>query len=348
MVDGVAQMSMRLSTGGFQQITASNASRTMSTSTTQVRAISSGFHLEAEVTPTDVQAGEQFTLTVKVTNDAGSVIQEINSFVTVEVQNASTQNPGRGTLLNAQFQLLQGQRAMAESYTFAEPIVLIISDDAGNDPAATEVITVTPGAPAVLRLSSNPKWVGGNQHATVSASVEDAYGNGVAAQAVNFSLVAGTCTLSPIDSLTAGNGVARCDLHASRQPEMSRVRATSGALSDELDIETSFVNPSAAGGYITNYPNPFHPGEAPTTIAYKLADNATVTLRIYTLTGGLVFEKNFASGQLGGRTGLNEFVWDGRNGRGDIVASGGYVLDVQAAGNGETLHTMRRKIAVVR
>jgi len=237
---------------------------------------------------------------------------------------------------------------MAEFYTYAEPIVLIIRDDAGNDPAATEVITVTPGAPDVLELSSSPKWVGGNQHATVRASVEDAYGNGVSLQMVSFSLLAGTCTLSPIDSLTADNGVARCDLHAARRPEMNRIRATSGTLSDELDIETSFVDPDADGGYISNYPNPFHPGEAPTTIAYKLDDNATVTLRIYTITGGLVFERSFASGQVGGRTGLNEFVWDGRNGRGDIVASGGYVLDIQAAGNGETLHTMRRKIAVVR
>jgi FlgD Ig-like domain len=348
MVDGVAQMNVRLSTGGFQQITANNVTRSMPTSTTQVRAISSGFHLEAEVTPTAVQAGEQFTLTVKVTNDAGSVIQEINSLVSVEVQNASTQQPGRGTLENTEFQLLQGERSMAETYTFAEPIVLIIRDDAGNDPAATEVITVTPGAPNSVELSSNPQWVGGNKHATVSASVIDLYGNGVPDQPVIFTRLSGTCTLTPVDSLTASNGVARCDLHAARQPETSRIRATSGLLSDELDIETAFVDPNAAGGYVTNYPNPFHPGEAPTTIAYKLDDNATVTLRIYTITGGLVFEKTFASGQLGGRTGLNEFVWDGRNGKGETVASGGYVVDIQAAGSGETLHAMRRKLAVVR
>ncbi len=176
MVDGVGTMSMRLSTGGFQQITASNVTQpSMPVSTTQVRAISSGFHLEAEVTPLNVQAGEQFTLTVKVTNDAGSVIQEINSFVTVEVQNASTQAAGRGTLLNTQFQLLQGQRTMAETYTFAEPIVLIVRDDAGNAPAASEVITVSPGAPTDIVMSSSPSWVGGNKHATVSARVVDAY-----------------------------------------------------------------------------------------------------------------------------------------------------------------------------
>jgi predicted RNA-binding protein with TRAM domain len=313
-----------------------------------VRAISSGFHLEAEVTPTNVQAGEQFTLTVKVTNDAGSVIQEINSFVTVEVQNASTRDPGRGTLLNTQFQLLQGQRAMAETYTFAEPIILIVHDDAGNAPAASEVITVTPGAPAEIKLSSNPRWVGGNKRATVSARVVDLYDNGVPGRPVTFSLGLGNGALSPLDSVTAETGVARCYFRSPRFPERGRVHAVSGALSADLDIETAFVDPNASGGHVTNYPNPFHPGEAPTTIAYKLDDNATVTLKIFTLTGGLVFEKSFTPGSPGGSAGLNEFAWDGKNGKGDVVASGGYVLRIEAAGQGETLHTMTRKIAVVR
>jgi predicted RNA-binding protein with TRAM domain len=348
MVNGVAEFSVRLSTGGFQQITATNVSRSQPTSTTQVRMISSGFHLEAEVTPVDVQAGEQFTLTVKVTNDAGSVIQEINSFVTVEVQNASTRNAGRGTLLNTQFQLLQGQRAMAETYTFAEPIILIVRDDAGNAPAATEVITVSPGAPAEIKLSSNPKWVGGNKRSTVSARVVDAFNNGVPGQPVTFSLLLGDGRLSKPDSLTEDDGVARVTFNSPRLPELGRIRAVSGVLSAELEIQTAFVDPSATGGYLTNYPNPFHPGETPTTIAYKLDDNATVTLKIFTLTGGLVFEKSFTPGTPGGSAGLNEFAWDGKNGKGDTVASGGYVLRIEAAGQGETLHTMTRKIAVVR
>jgi hypothetical protein len=349
MVDGVATLTMRLSTGGFQQITASNVSKpSMPVSTTQVRAISSGFHLEAEVTPLNVQAGEQFTLTVKVTNDAGSVIQEINSFVTVEVQNASTQADGRGTLLNTQFQLLQGQRSMAETYTYAEPIVLVVRDDAGNAPAASEVITVSPGAPTEIKMSSSPAWVGGNKHATIRARVVDAYDNGVPARVASFVLLSGDGVLAPIDSLTQDDGSARCDFHSPREPQTSRVRAISGALTSELDIVTALVDPNAAGGYISNYPNPFHPGETPTTIAYKLADNANVTLRIFTLTGGLVFEKSFTSGQQGGSAGLNEYVWDGRNGDGQTVATGGYILHIQANGNGETLHSMRRKIAVVR
>ncbi len=349
MVDGVAQMSVRLSTGGFQQITASNVTRpSMPTSTTQVRTISSGFHLEAVVAPLSVQAGEQFTLTVKITNDAGSVIQEINSAVTVDVQHATTRAPGRGTLYSTQFQLLQGQRTMPETYTFAEPIVLVVRDDAGNAPATSEVITVAPGAPTEIKLSSDPRWVGGNKRALITARVIDGYENGVPDRPVKFSLTQGSGSLTAIDSVTTEDGVARCYFRSPRTPERSRVRAVSGSLNGDLDIETAFVDPNAAGGFVTNYPNPFHPGEAPTTIAYQLDDNATVTMRIFTLTGGLVYEKTYTPGSPGGSAGLNQVTWDGRNGKGDFVSSGGYVLRIEAAGQGETLHTMTRKIAAVR
>jgi hypothetical protein len=87
MSNGRADLSMRLSTGGFQQITVSDASNPSKTgSTTQVRAISSGFHLTAAITPSSAQAGAPFTLDVKVTARREGVIQEINSFVTLEIR----------------------------------------------------------------------------------------------------------------------------------------------------------------------------------------------------------------------------------------------------------------------
>jgi hypothetical protein len=349
MTDGMAQMSVRLSTGGYQQITATNLSQpAMPVSTTQVRAITSGFHLEAEVNPSTVQAGEPFTLTVKVTNDAGSVIQEINSFIDIEVLNASTQDPGRGTLLTTRFQLLQGERSITETYTYAESIILIASDDLGNDPAATDVLVVTPGTPVKIDLASNPSWVGGNKHAMVNATVMDEFDNGVPDRELDFELVSGDGVLTPLDTLTDSDGVAQADFLSSKIPGVSLVRATSGALVAELEIETSLVDPNAPGGHITNYPNPFHPGETSTTIAYKLSDDANVTLRIYTISGSLVLREDFTRGDQGGTVGLNEYQWDGRNGKGDYVASGGYIVVVEAEGNGETLHVMRRRVAVVR
>lgn len=348
LVNGEVPAIVKLATGGFQQITVENLSQpTMPTSTTQVRAISSGFHLEAEVSPTTVQAGEPFTLTVKVTNDAGAVIQEINSMVDIEVRNASTGDPGQGVLANTQFQLLQGERSIQQTYTYSEPIILIASDDAGNDPAISPVVTVLPGAPAAIQLSSNPSWVGGNSHAMVTSRLVDAFDNGVPGQDMTFQVLSGMGLLTQLDSLTASDGTARADFLSPRSPEIGRIRATSGAITAELDIETAFVDPNAAGGTITNYPNPFHPGESPTTIAYKLDDNATVSMRIYTLSGRLVLEKTFNTGGPGGAAGLNEIEWDGKNGQGELVASGGYIVLVQAEGTGETLHRMSRRVAVI-
>ena len=126
------------------------------------------------------------------------------------------------------------------------------------------------------------------------------------------------------------------------------IRASSNGLIAELDLQTAFVDPNAPGGHVTNYPNPFHPPLQSTVIAYKLADHASVTLRIFTLSGDLVLLRSYERGQPGGLAGLNEVSWDGKNGKGEVVSSGGYIALIEAQGTGETLHVIRRKLAVVR
>jgi flagellar hook assembly protein FlgD len=71
-------------------------------------------------------------------------------------------------------------------------------------------------------------------------------------------------------------------------------------------------------------------------------------MRIYTQTGRLVRRLVFERGLQGGAAGLNTYVWDGKNGDGQVVSSGGYLVLIEAQGTGETLHVIRRKIAVVR
>jgi hypothetical protein len=351
LVDGRADLDVRLRAGGYSLITVADVSNPSKTgSSTQVNAISSGFHLEASVIPGSARAGEDFSLTVKVTNNAGSVIQEINSLVTLTVINATDPNhgPGRGQLTPLTVQLLQGQRTVPLKYTYVEAIQIVCHDDAGNDPATSNVINIIPGLPDHIVFSSSPEWVGGNKIANLSARLEDAYANGVPGAPMAFAVVTGNGTLTPIDSQTDPTGLARADFLSPRQPEKDLLRATSGSLTSDLMLETAFVNPSAAGGTITNYPNPFHPPVQGTTLAWKLDDDATVKVRIFTQSGDLVLEKSFARGTVGGISGLNEWVWDGKNGSGRTVSSGGYLALVEAQGTGETLHVMRRKIAVVR
>jgi len=349
LVNGRAEMPLRLATGGFSDVGVTDVTNGSKTgSTTQIRAISSGFHLVAAVTPLTAQAGAPFTLTVSVVNDAGALISEINSSVTIEVENAITHAPGKGTLSSPRFQLLGGQRAISENYTSSEPIVLVAHDDAGNAPATSNVIVIQPGAAAAVQLTSVPAWVGGNKHGELRAKVVDAYDNGVPGQPVSFAHVSGGGTMTPLENQTDSTGIARADFLAAREPGSDLIRATSNAFSDDLLLETALVDPGAQGGTVTNYPNPFHPPLQGTTIAWKLDDHATVTLRIFTQAGGLVLERTFSRGAPGGTSGLNEWVWNGKNGSGQTVASGAYIALVEAEGAGETIHVMRRRMALVR
>ena len=108
------------------------------------------------------------------------------------------------------------------------------------------------------------------------------------------------------------------------------------------------MDPDLPNGTITNYPNPFHPDEGDTEIAYKLASDADVTMSLYTISGTLVFETLYPAGENGGKAGLNTVFWNGRNGQNTTVASGGYILMLEAEHGGETIHKMRRRIGVVR
>jgi hypothetical protein len=197
-------------------------------------------------------------------------------------------------------------------------------------------------------VASNPSWVGENKHATVTALVVDAYGNGVPDRPVTWALLSGTGVLSPLDSLSNSSGAARADFLSPRTAETDQIRATSGSLNGDLDLKVDVISPTAGGGYVTNYPNPFHAGTEGTTIAYKLDDVATVTLRVFTNSGTLVRREVFERGAPGGNAGVNGWVWDGRNGKGEVVASGGYIVFIEAQGQGQTVNVIRRKVAVVR
>ena len=100
---------------------------------------------------------------------------------------------------------------------------------------------------------------------------------------------------------------------------------------------------------LTNYPNPFPAfGRNDTTIQYYLKDDADVAIAIYDLMGNLVKTFEINSGEEGGRgRELNKVEWDGRNGRGDMVANGGYICRVQMD-DGKRVKSKIRKILVIK
>ena len=73
-----------------------------------------------------------------------------------------------------------------------------------------------------------------------------------------------------------------------------------------------------------NFPNPFNPA---TTIRYGLPRDERVTLKIYNLLGKEVATLLNNERKLAGNYAA---IWDGRNNRGEVVASGIYVYRIQA------------------
>jgi fibronectin type 3 domain-containing protein len=85
-------------------------------------------------------------------------------------------------------------------------------------------------------------------------------------------------------------------------------------------------------GRVMNYPNPFKPSTQPTTINYKLTQDANVRLYIYDIGGRMVYSKAFDAGTNGGRASENDVPWDGKNMSGEIVANGAYICVITSDG----------------
>jgi hypothetical protein len=71
-----------------------------------------------------------------------------------------------------------------------------------------------------------------------------------------------------------------------------------------------------------NFPNPFNPS---TTIAFELAQEQPVSLRIYDLQGRLV--RTLADGEMTG-AGPHQATWQGKDGAGQTVAAGIYLYEL--------------------
>jgi len=85
-----------------------------------------------------------------------------------------------------------------------------------------------------------------------------------------------------------------------------------------------------------NYPNPFNPKDEDTKIVFQPGGSGSICMLIYDLFGYLVYQENGLD--------AGDLSWDGRNGRGELVASGGYICILKIDDKVVSKH----KIAVVK
>ena len=90
---------------------------------------------------------------------------------------------------------------------------------------------------------------------------------------------------------------------------------------------------------LANYPNPFNPE---TWLPYQLANDAEVTIRIYSSAGYLVRHLDLGFQQAGYYVGKSRAAyWDGRNDLGERLASGVYFYQLST---GESLEAIRKMV----
>jgi len=91
-------------------------------------------------------------------------------------------------------------------------------------------------------------------------------------------------------------------------------------------IDLDVLGKAVVDGRVMNYPNPFKPVSGqPTSINYNLLDDADVMIRIYNMSGRLVWEKTCYARAIGGSYGGNDVTFDGKSPFGDYLANGAYV-----------------------
>ena len=92
---------------------------------------------------------------------------------------------------------------------------------------------------------------------------------------------------------------------------------------------------------LANYPNPFNPE---TWIPFQLAQDSTVTAKIYDLTGKKIRMIELGHLSAGNYVESNRAIyWDGRSENGEFVSSGTYFYQIEADG-----YTDTRKMVILK
>jgi len=103
----------------------------------------------------------------------------------------------------------------------------------------------------------------------------------------------------------------------------------------------------------SNYPNPFSPPQGMTHITYTLSRDADVEIEIFNYLGDRLRKLKFRAGEEGGRgspTGYqNMILWDGRDGKGILLGSGGCICRIIVKPQDGSLPDQKtRKIGIIR
>ncbi|MEW6515652.1 MAG: Ig-like domain-containing protein [candidate division FCPU426 bacterium] len=270
-------------------------------------------------------------------------------------------SPGNGTLTPQTVQIgTDGTKTQNFTYTRAETIYLDVSkiSPTGSgtrtiERAFSPQIQVMASSPTQISASAAPTAIQAGKTSVISATVLDAYQNPVPNVPVSFTKTQGSAesVISPATAQTNDSGVAQATLTGGITNETVAIECRANTLVASTSVRVSVASPD--GDAMINYPNPFDPNETKTSINYFLNYESEMEIRIYDAFGRVVLAKDLKPGQGSGDfanatlSGGANFLWDGRNGEGRVVANGIYLVKVKAKSRNGT-QEFKRRVGVIK
>jgi len=90
-------------------------------------------------------------------------------------------------------------------------------------------------------------------------------------------------------------------------------------------VQVSFLVSGETVTKLLSAPNPFNPNKGSAYISYYLSQPADTELRVYSISGELLFNMEASKDEPGAQAGYNEIIWNGRNKFGEVVSNGVYL-----------------------
>ncbi|MDR3606894.1 MAG: invasin domain 3-containing protein, partial [Oligoflexia bacterium] len=214
-VNGLSQSTLTLgNTAGAETITATVNGTALSTSFTATANASStiasiAFGTAPATSYTASSSSPMTAFTVKLLDSYGNVITS-NSSTTLTVSLASGTGTLGGTLTTT---AASGIATLSNAtYTKAESITLLVTENTLNHTVSSSAITVSPNVPAVssstIAAAASPESADGATTDAITITLKDAYGNPVPGQTVAFSATGSGNTLTQPASVTNASGQA--------------------------------------------------------------------------------------------------------------------------------------------
>jgi len=340
--NGYAQVSVNYDTAGKIRIKVSDSFGRPEAYTELIDIQPVGLRYEV-VAPEKVEAGKEFTVTVKlIDTGAGNVVtlEKYDRQVKLDAYYPD-ETPAEGKLKVETFYLEGGEKTILQSYNLAEDIYIeaIEASDASTSPSATSDRTgniEVYGAPkTVMELEGVYNEMNGAIYLRGSTLVKILCVSEIEAETILYrDNGAGWRTYEEPFGLSPGGHTIEyygIDKYG-HEEEINKSRT----------IYVSFFSDGVDG--VSNRPNPFRAGREETLIEYNLKQPSNVIITIYDLFGQEVWHESYAAGEDGGST-ANTVRWDGRNLSGKVVANGGYICRIWV--DREKKH-MVRKIGVAK